>query len=80
MNDFSKRGWSAAVNGNTSNLELIDGGFISMLLSAGENKVTLSYHVPYIGVYAGVSAAAAALYSLLLVLNARGKKKKGNAA
>ena len=80
MNDFSKRGWSAVANGNTANLELIDGAFMGVLLSAGENQLTLSYHVPYLGVYARVSAAAAALYSMLCVLNARGKKKKGNAA
>ncbi len=77
---LSERGWSATVNGKPVDLELIDGGFMGVLLGAGENQVTLSYHVPYLGVYAGVTAAAAALYSLLCVLNARGKKKKGNAA
>ncbi len=77
---LTERGWSATVNGKPVDLELIDGGFMGVLLGAGENQVTLSYHVPYLGVYAGVSAAAAALYSLLCVLNARGKKKKGNAA
>jgi uncharacterized membrane protein YfhO len=77
---LSERGWSATVNGEPVDLELIDGAFMGVLLGAGENQVTLSYHVPYLGVYAGVSAAAAALYSLLCVLNARGKKKKGNAA
>ncbi len=80
MNDFSERGWNVAVNGKPAERETIDGAFMGVLLSAGENQVTLSYHVPYLGVYAGVSAAAAALYSLLCVLNARGKKKKGNAA
>ncbi|MEN6595220.1 MAG: YfhO family protein [Clostridiaceae bacterium] len=73
-------GWSATVNGEPAELQLIDGAFMGVLLNAGENEVTLSYHVPNIGVYAGISAAAAVLYSLLLVLNARGKKKKGNAA
>ncbi|MEN6340316.1 MAG: YfhO family protein, partial [Clostridiaceae bacterium] len=73
-------GWSATVNGEPAELQLIDGAFMGVLLHAGENEVTLSYHVPNIGVYAGISAAAAVLYSLLLVLNARGKKKKGNAA
>lgn len=77
---LTERGWSATVNGEPADLELVDGAFMGVLLGAGENQVTLSYHVPYLGVYAGVSAAAAALYSLLCVLNARGKKKKGNAA
>ncbi len=61
---LTERGWSATVNGKSVDLELIDGGFMGVLLSAGENQVTLSYHVPYLGVYAGISAAAAALYSL----------------
>jgi len=49
---------------------------MSVLLGAGENKVSLRYHVPYIGAFAAVSAVFTAGYALLIALIVIQKKKR----
>lgn len=68
-------GWSATVNGEPVEIELVDGGFMGVYLSAGMNEVKLSYHVPNMGLYVGISATAFGAYVLILALSAYSKKK-----
>lgn len=68
-------GWSATVNGEPVEIELVDGGFMGVYLNEGTNQVKLSYRVSNIGIYAGISAVAFVGYTLLLVLSSRRRKK-----
>jgi len=69
-------GWSAYVNGEPAELYTIDGGFMGVLIDAGENEVSLRYHVPYIGAFAAISAVFTAGYALLIALIVIQKKKR----
>ena len=69
-------GWSAYVNGEPAELYTIDGGFMGVLIDAGENEVSLRYHVPYIGAFAAISAVFTAGYALLIALIIIQKKKR----
>jgi uncharacterized membrane protein YfhO len=69
-------GWSAYVNGEPAELYTLDGGFMGVLIDAGENEVSLRYHVPYIGTFAAVSAVFTVGYALLIALSAIQNKKR----
>ena len=59
-------GWSAKVNGQDKQFELVNTGFLGLMLPAGNHTVELSYSSPYF--YQGwlVSLVALSLYLFLL--------------
>lgn len=62
-------GWSASVNGKPAQIFLVDSAFMGVLLDAGENTVTLSYSVPYMDIFTGISVLSAMTYALLLAVS-----------
>ena len=52
---------------------------LGVLLSAGTSEVKLTYHVPNMGLFAGVTGAAFGAYALLPALSARRKRKSAKA-
>lgn len=60
------KGWSAIVDGEKSDLQLVNFGFMGLLLGKGDHVITMSYHPPLM--YAGgiISFASLALFFIII--------------
>jgi uncharacterized membrane protein YfhO len=67
-------GWHARVDGGPVPIERVDGGLSGIYLEAGTHAVALAYHVPRLGVAAGLSVAGWGVWGVLFL-----RRRKGTA-
>ena len=67
-------GWKARVDGKRQSLEIVNIGFMGLMLDKGEHAIELEYEQPLLVPGAIVSAAGIALY-IFLVWRKRGQQK-----
>lgn len=67
----ANEGWSAQVDHQIQQIKEVQGGFISLMLPAGQHQIVLTYTTPgfYIGLI--VSTVASIIFIILLVINRR---------
>jgi hypothetical protein len=69
-------GWSAKVNGETADIEIVDTGFMAVPVTAGENTIEFSYETPGLKAGALISLAGVLIFAAYMTGGYLLRKKK----
>lgn len=68
------KGWHATVDGQPTNISIVDYGLMGIKLEPGSHKIELSYQIPYFYPSLGVSLASICIFIGLIVWDRKKKK------
>ncbi len=62
-------GWSATIDGESTEIEKVDFGFMAIPVTAGEHQIEFTFHTPGLKISIGITAVGFLMYTLYMALS-----------